>query len=90
MKISVFPRIFHNFASFCSGIIVPGGFDKRGVEGMINAAQYCRENNVPYLGVCLGMQVAAVEFARNVLNIKGANSTEFNQNLTEDQQIGEL
>ena len=71
-----------------SGIIVPGGFDIRGVEGMIKAAEYCRKNNVPYLGVCLGMQVAAVEFARNVLGIKGANSTEFNSELHEDQQIG--
>uniref|UniRef100_A0A1I7SZC1 CTP synthase n=1 Tax=Caenorhabditis tropicalis TaxID=1561998 RepID=A0A1I7SZC1_9PELO len=69
------------------GVIVPGGFDKRGTEGMINAAEYCRKNNVPYLGVCLGMQVAAIEFARNVLGIQGANSTEFNSQLHEDQQI---
>uniref|UniRef100_A0A8R1HXL7 CTP synthase n=3 Tax=Caenorhabditis japonica TaxID=281687 RepID=A0A8R1HXL7_CAEJA len=69
------------------GVIVPGGFDKRGVEGMIAAAEYCRKNNVPYLGVCLGMQVAAVEFARNVLGIQGANSSEFNQGLSEEQQI---
>ncbi|CAI5451607.1 unnamed protein product [Caenorhabditis angaria] len=69
------------------GVIVPGGFDKRGVEGMIIAAEYCRLNKVPYLGVCLGMQVAAVEFARNVLGIKGANSCEFSQTLNEDEQI---
>ncbi|CAI2352541.1 unnamed protein product [Caenorhabditis sp. 36 PRJEB53466] len=76
-----------NSVKNADGVLVPGGFDKRGVEGMINAAEYCRTNNVPYLGVCLGMQVAAVEFARNVLGIQGANSTEFNSKLTEDQQI---
>lgn len=69
------------------GIIVPGGFDIRGVEGMIKACQYARENNVPFLGVCLGMQCAAIEMARNVLGIKNANSTEFNKNLHEDEQI---
>ncbi|CAD6191561.1 unnamed protein product [Caenorhabditis auriculariae] len=69
------------------GVIVPGGFDKRGVEGMIAACQYCRENNVPFLGVCLGMQCAAIEFARNVLNIAGADSQEFDTNLTAEQQI---
>lgn len=76
-----------NQVKAADGVIVPGGFDKRGVEGMIKAAEYCRKNNVPYLGVCLGMQVAAVEFARNVLGMHGANSTEFNANLNEDQQI---
>ncbi|PAV76486.1 hypothetical protein WR25_11629 [Diploscapter pachys] len=69
------------------GVIVPGGFDKRGVEGMIRACEYCRVSKVPFLGVCLGMQCAAVEFARNVLGIKGANSTEFNKGLNESQQI---
>ncbi|VDO52774.1 unnamed protein product [Haemonchus placei] len=69
------------------GIIVPGGFDTRGVEGMIKACQYARENNVPFLGVCLGMQCAAIEVARNLLGIKNANSTEFNKNLREDEQI---
>ncbi|KAK6049130.1 putative CTP synthase, partial [Cooperia oncophora] len=69
------------------GIIVPGGFDTRGVEGMIKACQYARENNVPFLGVCLGMQCAAIEVARNLLGIKNANSTEFNKNLNEDEQI---
>ena len=62
------------------GIIVPGGFGDRGIEGMIMAAKYARENNVPYLGICLGMQVAVIEFARNVLGIKDANSGEFNEN----------
>ncbi|CAJ0577531.1 unnamed protein product, partial [Mesorhabditis spiculigera] len=69
------------------GIIVPGGFDKRGVEGMINACKYARENKVPFLGVCLGMQCAAIEYARNVLGIEGANSTEFQQDLTERQKV---
>ncbi|EYC35337.1 hypothetical protein Y032_1076g3551, partial [Ancylostoma ceylanicum] len=72
------------------GIIVPGGFDKRGVEGMIKACQYARENNVPFLGVCLGMQCAAIEVARNLLGIANANSTEFNKNLQEDEQVNNL
>lgn len=58
-------------------ILVPGGFGSRGVEGKIKAVQYARENKVPYLGICLGMQVAVIEYARNVAGIKGANSTEF-------------
>ena len=58
-------------------IIVPGGFGKRGVEGKILAAQYARENKVPYLGICLGMQIAMIEFARNKANMPDANSTEF-------------
>ena len=62
------------------GIIVPGGFGNRGIEGMINAIKYARENDIPYLGLCLGMQLMAVEFARDVCNLKGANSTEFNPN----------
>ncbi len=61
------------------GILVPGGFGERGVEGKILAAQYARENKVPYLGICLGMQVALIEFARNVAGMKGAHSTEFNK-----------
>ena len=60
-------------------ILVPGGFGERGVEGMILACKYARENNIPYLGICLGMQVAIIEYARNILNLKGANSTEFNK-----------
>ena len=58
-------------------ILVPGGFGERGVEGMILACKYARENNVPYLGICLGMQIAIIEYARNVLKLKSANSTEF-------------
>ena len=61
-------------------ILVPGGFGERGVEGMILACKFARENDIPYLGICLGMQVAIIEFARNVLKLKKANSTEFNQN----------
>jgi len=61
------------------GIVVPGGFGIRGVEGKISAIRYARENKIPYLGLCLGMQCAVIEFARNVCNLKDANSTEFNQ-----------
>ena len=61
-------------------ILVPGGFGERGIEGMILACKYARMNNIPYLGICLGMQVAIIEYARNVLKLKGANSTEFDQN----------
>ncbi|HEY5752257.1 MAG TPA: CTP synthase [Chthoniobacterales bacterium] len=63
-----------------AGVIIPGGFGDRGVEGKIKATQYARENGLPYLGLCLGMQVATIEFARNVVGIEGANSTEFDQN----------
>jgi CTP synthase len=59
------------------GILVPGGFGERGIEGKIMAAKYARENNVPYLGLCLGMQIATIEFARNVLKLEKAHSTEF-------------
>jgi len=62
------------------GILVPGGFGERGVEGMIAAAKYAREHNVPYLGLCLGMQVAVIEFARSVMGLAGANSREFDEN----------
>ena len=58
-------------------ILVPGGFGKRGTEGKILAIQYARENNVPYLGICLGMQLSVIEFARHVCGLGGANSTEF-------------
>jgi CTP synthase len=59
-----------------NGFIVPGGFDSRGIEGMILTAKYARENNIPYLGLCLGMQIMVIEFTRNVLGINGANSIE--------------
>ncbi|HIU25444.1 MAG TPA: CTP synthase [Candidatus Copromorpha excrementigallinarum] len=61
------------------GILVPGGFGERGIEGKIAAAGFARKNNVPYLGICLGMQIAVIEFARNVLGIKEADSGEFNE-----------
>ncbi len=61
------------------GILVPGGFGRRGIEGKIKAAEYARTNNIPYLGVCLGLQVATIEFCRNVLGMEGANSTEFDE-----------
>ena len=64
--------------SHLDAILVPGGFGGRGVEGKILAAKYARENKVPYLGICLGMQVALIEYARNVAGLEGANSTEFN------------
>ncbi len=59
------------------GILVPGGFGKRGIEGMLNAIRYAREKQVPYFGICLGMQTACIEFARNVCGLKDANSSEF-------------
>ncbi len=65
------------YLSDCDGILVPGGFGGRGIEGKLEAARYARENNVPYLGICLGMQAAVIEFARNVLGLDDANSEEF-------------
>ena len=61
------------------GILVPGGFGYRGIEGKIRAVQYAREQQIPYFGICLGMQCATIEFARHVVGLKGANSTEFNK-----------
>ena len=58
-----------------AGVLIPGGFGERGVEGKISAARFARENKLPYLGLCLGMQVATIEFARNVCGIEKANST---------------
>ena len=62
------------------GVLVPGGFGDRGVEGKILAAKFARENKVPFLGICLGMQIAVIDFARSVLGLKDANSTEFDPN----------
>lgn len=62
------------------GVLVPGGFGDRGIEGKILAAHYARTESVPYLGICLGLQIATIEFCRNVLGLKGANSTEFEDN----------
>jgi CTP synthase len=65
--------------SDCGGVIVPGGFGHRGIDGMIVTAEYCREHNFPYLGICLGMQVAVIEFARHKAGIPDADSGEFNE-----------
>jgi len=69
------------------GIIIPGGFGKRGVEGKIKAIEFCRKNKIPFLGLCLGMQLAVVEFARNVCGLKKANSSEFVQGSTLHKEI---
>jgi len=74
-----------NSASILSdvdAILVPGGFGERGIEGKVSAVQYARENNIPYLGICLGMQVALIEYARNVAGMSDANSTEMTMNTT--------
>jgi len=63
-----------------SAVLVPGGFGIRGIEGKIKAVQFARENNIPFLGICLGLQVAVIEYARHKANMKGANSTEFDEN----------
>jgi len=65
------------------GVIVPGGFGNRGIEGKINAIKYIRENNIPFLGICLGMQLATIEYARNVVGMPEANSTEFDEKTKE-------
>ena len=68
-----------NILSGVDGVIVPGGFGDRGIEGMVLTAEYARKNDVPYLGICLGMQIAVIEFARNVAGLKEANSREFSE-----------
>jgi len=70
------PRLLKELKKY-DGIIVPGGFGNRGIEGKIKAIEFCRKQKIPYLGLCLGMQLAVIEFARNVCGLKGANSTEF-------------
>ena len=74
---SVTPETVNDVFRYSDGILVPGGFGARGIEGKILAAKYARENNVPYLGLCLGMQIAVIEFARDVLGWADANSGEF-------------
>ncbi len=74
-KLDDLSEVFKNTA----GIIVPGGFGSRGIEGKIKAIQYARENNIPFLGICLGMQLAVIEFARNVCGLPEASSTEFDE-----------
>ncbi|MEO8250259.1 MAG: CTP synthase, partial [Burkholderiales bacterium] len=73
---SITPSNVQQLAKF-DAVLVPGGFGKRGIEGKIAAARYARENKIPYLGICLGMQVATIEFARHVAGLENANSTEF-------------
>uniref|UniRef100_U5EWV8 CTP synthase n=1 Tax=Corethrella appendiculata TaxID=1370023 RepID=U5EWV8_9DIPT len=75
------PLLYHEaWGALCDihGVIVPGGFGSRGIEGKIRASQWCREKNKPFLGICLGLQAAVIEFARNVLHLPDANSTEVN------------
>lgn len=69
------------------GLIIPGGFDSRGIEGKINAIKYTREKKIPFLGICLGLQCAVIEFARNVLGKKTANSMEFNKELLPEDRV---
>ncbi|MDA8619085.1 CTP synthase [Candidatus Pelagibacter bacterium] len=71
------PKDVNNKLKDVSGILIPGGFGKRGTEGKIAAISYARKNNIPFLGICFGMQMAVIEFARNKLNIKKATSSEF-------------
>ena len=70
---------YRDLLSSADGILIPGGFGTRGIEGKILAAKYARENKIPYLGICLGMQIAVIEYARNVLKLKDANSREFDE-----------
>ena len=79
------------------GILIPGGFGERGIEGMIIAIQYARENNIPFLGICLGMQLASIEFARHVCHLEDVNSMEFNElcrtpliHLMSDQSLDDM
>ncbi|WP_268913891.1 CTP synthase [Lentilactobacillus sp. SPB1-3] len=76
----VTPENVADFVDHADGILVPGGFGDRGIEGMITSIKYARENDIPFLGICLGMQMASVEFARDVLGYADANSTEMDQN----------
>ena len=72
------PQNIKNKLKDCNGVIVAPGFGDRGMEGKILAVKYIRENNIPFLGICLGMQIAVIEFARNVCGFKNAHSTEMN------------
>ena len=76
------PSSCDTYLSNLDGILIPGGFGERGIEGMVEACKYARTHNIPYFGICLGMQIAVIEFARNVCNIKDAHSTEFEKNCT--------
>ena len=75
---------FKKMLEGCDGIVVPGGFGDRGIDGKMEAIKYCRENNKPCFGICLGMQVMVIEYFRNVVGVKKANSTEFDENVEEN------
>ncbi|KAG7663050.1 URA7 [[Candida] subhashii] len=81
-NLSEYHKAWHHVCQ-ADGILVPGGFGSRGIEGMIAAAKYARENDIPYLGVCLGLQVAVIEFVRNVLGKEGSTSMEFDKTIEE-------
>lgn len=81
-NLSKYHKAWH-FVCQADGILVPGGFGSRGIEGMVAAAKYARENNVPYLGVCLGLQIAVIEFVRSVLGVSHSTSMEFDSNIEE-------
>jgi len=92
--VNVEEKNFYQHLKNVQGIIVPGGFGERGIEGKIEAVKYARENKIPFLGICLGMQCCVIEFARNVCGMKDANSTEFSAktkypviDLLEDQKV---
>lgn len=75
------PKLLNELKKY-NGIIVPGGFGERGIEGKIKVAEYCRKNKIPYFGLCYGMQISVIEYARNVLKLKNAHTTEINPNST--------
>ena len=75
---SISQKNVHKLLNGLSGVVIPGGFGPRGIEGMLECAKFLRINKIPYLGLCLGMQIMVIEFARNVLKMNDANSTEFN------------
>ncbi|EMG47952.1 URA7 CTP synthase [Candida maltosa Xu316] len=83
-NLSEFHKAWHHVCQ-ADGILVPGGFGSRGIEGMIAAAKYARENDIPYLGVCLGLQIAVIEYVRNVLGIENSTSMEFDSSIDESQ-----
>lgn len=82
-SLSEYHKAWH-YVCQADGILVPGGFGNRGIEGMVAAAKYARENNIPYLGVCLGLQIAVIEFVRNVLGYKDSTSMEFDPEINQD------
>ncbi|KAF2862328.1 CTP synthase [Piedraia hortae CBS 480.64] len=79
-------KAWHNLCG-AAGILIPGGFGSRGIEGMISAAKYARENNIPYLGICLGMQIAVIEFARHVCNMKLPQATSYEVDGADEDRV---